>query len=271
MTTFLFWNLNKKPLQDIIANLARRHEIDVLIFAECAIPVTTLLEALNPRETSSYHYSPKVLCEKIEIYTRFHSSLFPPVYETDRLTIRHLLLPGLTNILVAAIHFPSKNHWSEDDQASETTKVIRDIINTEQVVGHAKTIFVGDLNMNPFEKGMVGAANFHAVMSRAVAKGKTRIVQGEQYTYFYNPMWNFLGDHSPGAPGSYYLRGSGHIVFFWHMFDQVLVRPDLLDLFHTETVRILDTDGSVSFLSRDGTPNQKLIGDHLPLLFSVDL
>jgi hypothetical protein len=37
MTTFLFWNLNKSPLEALVAELAEMHQVDVLILAESEI------------------------------------------------------------------------------------------------------------------------------------------------------------------------------------------------------------------------------------------
>jgi hypothetical protein len=54
------------------------------------------------------------------------------------------------------------------------------------------------------------------------------------------------------------------------MFDQVLIRPDLLDYFDIQDLRILTSDGDTNFLSRNGIP-RKEISDHLPLIFKLNL
>ncbi len=55
------------------------------------------------------------------------------------------------------------------------------------------------------------------------------------------------------------------------MFDQVLMRPDLIDRFDTDTLKIIDRVGNISLLSGQGTPNKQIGSDHLPLLFKFDL
>lgn len=56
--TFLFWNLCKNPLQQIIARLAHQLNIDILIFAESdGIEPATILKLLNPPGTSDYYCS----------------------------------------------------------------------------------------------------------------------------------------------------------------------------------------------------------------------
>jgi len=172
MTGFLFWNTNNKRLEMTIANLVWRYDIDVLMMAECSIPPTVLLETLNRDHPGQYHYAPGIGCEKIEIYTRFTSAFIRPIYETDRLTVRHLTLPGLSDILLAVVHFPSKLHWSDESQVAESPLLAQDIIRVEMQIGHRRTVLVGDLNMNPFEDGMVNASGLHAVMSREVAANR---------------------------------------------------------------------------------------------------
>lgn len=270
MTTFLFWNLKRKPLQNIIANLAIRHQIDIIILAECIIAPSVLLKALNPLQVADYHYSPD-RCQKIQIYTRFSYHFTKSVFEQNRVTIRHLALPGLVDILLAAVHSPSKRDWSEKSQYSWLRILASAILAEERRIGHTRTILVGDFNINPFDAGMIDASGLHAVMSRSIALNVSRIVQGDRYPYFYNPMWNLLGDTSPGPPGTYYYNNSEMIVYFWNMFDQVLVRPALLERFNNQNLKILQTDGEVSFLSRIGIPDDKIASDHLPLLFSVSL
>ncbi|MGO9117708.1 MAG: hypothetical protein ACLQPD_08865 [Desulfomonilaceae bacterium] len=271
MTSFLFWNLNRKPIQTLVSRLAGRYEVDVILLAECSITPTVLLKELNQNATASYHYVPQLGCTKIQIFTRFSRRFIRAVYETDRLTVRHLKLPGLTDVLLAVTHFISKMHWSEHDQGLECGPLAESIRKTETKVGHSRTILVGDFNMNPFEFGVVSAGGLHAVMSRWDAEREERIVQSKRYPFFYNPMWSLLGDASIGPPGTYYYNDSAHNVLFWNMFDQVLVRPALLDRFHNVDLEVLTGDGSVSFLTPRGLPDSNLASDHLPILFRLQL
>jgi hypothetical protein len=62
-----------------------------------------------------------------------------------------------------------------------------------------------------------------------------------------------------------------HVGYFWHLFDQVLIRPDLLRFFRNESLCILTEDGHWSFLSSRGTPGSAEVSDHLPVLFALDL
>jgi hypothetical protein len=271
MVNFLFWNIKNKSLEDIIASIAINRRIDVIMLTECAMDPVIILKKLNYNNKYNYDYSPGIGCQKIKIFAKFSKKYIPPIYETDRLTVRHLKLPGLTDMLLAIDHFPSKLYWSEDSQALECPNLATSIKRVEDRVGHSRTVLVGDLNMNPFEKGVVSASGLHAVMSRRIAEKRTRTVNGIEYPFFYNPMWGLFGDSTRGPPGTFFDRRAEHVTFFWNIFDQVLVRPDLISRFDENYLEILDSDGDFSFLTEDGKPNESMVSDHLPILFKLQL
>jgi exonuclease III len=271
MLKFLLWNLNKKPLQDSIERLARMHDVDVIVLLENDLYPDLILRTLNPPKTGDYFYSPSE-CKKIHIFCKFSKDFIKPVYESDRLTIRHLTLPSKIDILLAAVHFPSKLYWDDDSQAFECAVLADEIIQTENKYGHARTVIIGDLNMNPFESGVMSARGLHATMSSRIAQEKkSRVVQSREYQFFYNPMWSLFGDGSPGPAGTYYYENAEHKVQFWHMFDQVLLRPDMIFVFIGEYLKILETDGRESFLNKQGIPDKTNFSDHLPVLFTLDI
>lgn len=271
MLTFLFWNVNRKPVQSIIARLANTHGIDVIILTECDINPADLLIALNVADPAEYHYVPPLGCEKINFYVRFPSNCMRPIKEGNRFTIQALELPGRRDILVTAVHGVSKRDMDAESQIFGCAKLERNISLAEQQVKHCRTILVGDFNMNPFEPGLIAAGGLHAVMCRSIARERSRTVQDEDYQFFYNPMWSLWGDASPGPPGTYYYRRAEYRLLFWNMFDQVLIRPDLLEYFHNEDLVILDSDGTSSLLSRGGYPDTNVASDHLPILFKFRL
>ncbi len=108
----------------------------------------------------------------------------------------------------------------------------------------------------------------HAVMDRRVALRLNRTVQGKSYPFFYNPAWSRLGDGSPGPPGTFYHSRGEHNVYFWNMFDQVMIRPSILDRFKLEDFQIVDHTGVQTLVTDKGRPNQAG-SDHLPILFRI--
>ncbi len=270
MMTFLFWNLNKKPLERLVADLAELHEVDALILAENEIPTHVMLESLNRRDDFMFHQTHSQ-SEKIVIYTRFSGDFLQEVFDSPRLTIRRLRLPEREEVLLAAVHQPDKFHWRDDSQSQECGALALKILSVEKQEGHGRTVLVGDFNMNPFEAGMVSAIGLNAVMTRALAERQQRKVQDREYPFFYNPMWGHFGDASEGPPGTYYNRRSEHVVYFWNMFDQVLIRPALLSIFRNEELKILSAIGERSLVTTRGVPDRSVGSDHLPILFSLDL
>ncbi len=53
------------------------------------------------------------------------------------------------------------------------------------------------------------------------------------------------------------------------MFDQVLLRPDLLEYFRNEDLEIVHSSAGLSFLTTRGLPDKEFASDHLPILFSL--
>ena len=142
-----------------------------------------------------------------------------------------------------------------------------DIRRVEDEIGNYHTLLVGDFNMNPFDSGMVAAQHFHAVMTKLQARGERRTVQAEQYRYFYNPMWGNFGDRTDGPAGTYYLSSSKPIQYFWNIYDQVLLRPALMD--HLTELEVLTHDGVEPLVTSGGLPQKNGGSDHLPLLFRL--
>ena len=105
-------------------------------------------------------------------------------------------------------------------------------------------------------------------MTRQLAGRKERVVQGTAYRFFYNPMWGLFGDRTVGPPGTYYHRAATVGALFWHMFDQVLLRPVLMDLLHD--LAILDRIGGESLLTQPaGLPREATFFRPLAAGFSL--
>ncbi|MBM4033328.1 MAG: endonuclease/exonuclease/phosphatase family protein [Planctomycetes bacterium] len=270
MLTFLFWNLNARPLEAVVASLARTNNVDVIVLAECEAASSELLRYLNRRAERDFEFTFSS-CEKVAVYTRFSSEFVLPISETNRFTVRRLRLPASPEILMAAAHLPGKLFWSDRSQAFECERYARMIREAEDVIGHRRTVVLGDFNMHPFEEGLLAAPSFNAMMTREIASRGARTVQGESYPCLFNPMWRFFGDGTAGPPGTYYREAAEHVTTFWSMFDQVLVRPALLRRFRSESVRILSSAGRVRLLDRRGVPDSGRFSDHLPIIFQLDI
>lgn len=260
MTNFLFWNINRKPLGGLISTLAQQHDVDVIILAESGI---------EPMRLRGFEFAPSPGVS-VRVFTRFGHQFIRNVADGARYSIRELKLPGCIPVLIAMLHLPilNVNEKSQESECFMTALLIRD---TEAHVGHERTLVVGDFNLNPFNAGIASAAGFNAVMHRDIARRGSRRIRGERYPFFYNPMWNHFGDERQPAAGTYYYDKSDHMAYYWHMFDQVLVRPALLSRLPVPAVTIPTSSGSVSLVGQNGRPDTRSGSDHLPIVFSLNL
>ena len=268
---FLFWNINRKPLQSLIAAIVEERDVDVVILAENTIPLVPLLTSLNKDDRGTYTLAPSTN-RRLHIFSRLPDRLIPRLNDHGAISIRRVIPPVGRDIVLVGAHLPSKLYDKEVDQTLLCSRIRRLVETQEERVGHTRTLIIGDLNLNPFEPGAVAADGFHDVMSRRLAQKRSRTVDGEKRYFFYNPMWGRFGDATPGPPGTCYYGPTGQISFFWNMFDQVLVRPDLLACFRDEDVEVLTRAGSVSLLTEGSeVPDRETASDHLPLLCNLNL
>jgi endonuclease/exonuclease/phosphatase (EEP) superfamily protein YafD len=270
--SFLFWNTHRKPLADLVAALATDHRCDLVILPEDATPPAEVLAALNSVRSGQF-LAHESLGRKFRIYARFPLGLLRPVFGNDKgsLAMWKLALPDRDEIMLVVVHGPTKLYSPDDSQALACAPIAEAIRQQERKNGHTRTVLVGDLNMNPFEAGVVGATGLHAVMSQSVARKKMRTVDGISYPFFYNPTWSRMGDASVGPCGTFYYWGTDQKVYFWNTFDQVLLRPELLDRFDIGRLVVPTKAGQTPLVTSDGRPNEKLASDHLPVVFELDL
>ena len=251
-----------------MAELVEIHAVDMVILAESASEPRDIVQHLNDVGHGGFQV-PRGLSECVGVFPRFPREYLQPIFESDRVSIQRLSIPERLEILVSAVHLPSKLHWSEASQAFACHELARQIAKVEVRVGHRRTVLLGDFNMNPFEPGLVSAVGLNAVMSRRVAARSSRTVQSAEYPFFYNLMWGHFGDSRGETAGTYYYDSSEHVKYYWNVFDQVLVKPELADNFDSSQLKILTAIGQRSLVRQDGCPNKSDSSDHLPLIFDL--
>lgn len=273
---FLFWNVDNKPLDQRVGRIAASRGVDVVMVCEHSASGSGLVTALDAAGAGTY--------SEVAGIPTWPAQEFPPPRVFSRLPGRALRLqfadPGrrwlvyrithrsVPEFFLTVAHMPSKVNASNETQAMAARRFAADIDMVEGGRGHRRTVVVGDLNMNPFEPGVAGADALHGVSARAVAGRGERVIQRRGYPMFYNPMWGVLGDRTPGPPGTYYRGAAEAVNYFWNTYDQVLVRPELMD--RLADLAVLDSDGTDSLVTRRGAPARKTISDHLPLCFRLD-
>ena len=125
--------------------------------------------------------------------------------------------------------------------------------------------------MNPFENGVVASNGINALQDLNYLKDnpKGREIDGVFYRYFYNPMWNYLGDFETPY-GTMYHRTSGHISQEWNLYDQIIIRPEMHNYLQKDGVSIITNIAGQSLLKSYNKPQEKF-SDHLPILLKLTI
>jgi exonuclease III len=272
MLSFLFWNIaGKETTAPYVARLATTYQIDVFLFAECPGDVTALLAEVNAAHRGVYRI-PQMERTRVQIITRLSEIDLVPYFTNigGDMTIWKIRTADPPLLLLAAAHLPAKSgRFKDADQHSRAHTVAEEIAEVEDELGSRSTLLVGDLNMNPFDPGMVSVTGIHGLMTKELAARNDRKYKGALYRRFYNPMWGLFGDRTLGPAGTHFWESSAPSNQHWSILDQVLLRPSLMDRLHN--LQILEGDGYHSFLTGRGTPNRADISDHLPILFQIEI
>jgi hypothetical protein len=78
MAGFLFWNLGGRRLEVVLRRLTARHQVDVLVLAECAIPEDVMLHTLNEESQRPFRRIPALASRRLDLYSRFDQDCFGP-------------------------------------------------------------------------------------------------------------------------------------------------------------------------------------------------
>ncbi len=264
---FLFWNVNKQAILDEIIELATQENIDFLMLAESGFTDIQVLKALNT-QSSGFYFLPDYVCKKIQVFGKFEPQSIKPLHGQERFTIKSIEAPKIGHLNLVILHYQSKVNWDLFDQSAHVSTIKYAIDNVERKTGHKNTVVCGDFNMNPFDAGMVQTTGFHSIMDkRIVLNKKSRIVDGIEYNLMYNPMWSFLGDMSRGdVAGTIYYSPAKPINYHWNMFDQVLMRSEMIQYFDDEYLNIVTKIGSKSLINQNNLIDENY-SDHLPIKF----
>ncbi|QJW97671.1 endonuclease/exonuclease/phosphatase family protein [Frigoriglobus tundricola] len=200
---FLFWNIRRAQGSRLTACLTRLAGFgtDVFLFEECPADATPVLTALNAQQTNRYTVVASQ-SSRVRFFVRqtgpfdgatWHDPFFDAV--SDRITALECQPRGALSVLIIGAHLDSPaNGLSADDRAEWARDLAQDVRTVEGDIGHTRTILVGDLNMNPFDGGLVQTTALHAAMTRHLTGIVVRHEARTRNPVFYNPMWSCFGD-----------------------------------------------------------------------------
>ena len=259
---FLFWNINRKDLSNTIIEICQENDIDSLGVCEGQnLNIKNLIGSLDYEEISVIH---NLEDNGIKLFCRENISIIANEENTDYHKEYTLILESIKYKLFL-VHLPSKLHLTENEQSL----LVPRFECTKQAM--QRTLIFGDFNMNPFENGIISSETFHALSSKEITLKKKRRVNKKERYFFYNPTWFLYARKHNEIIGSYYYNKSSPNNLFWNMFDQVIISPDLINVFEFNKFKIITDTKQKNLLYEDKTPNKKRYSDHLPILFELNI
>jgi len=254
----VFWNTNRNKDHTPVVKLVDNTGVDLLFLAECSEDAFWELkksyeEVIAPASKS------KIKCFKINqaisCYCVREISPSLILYQAEYHTIQCTL---------GVLHLRSKLYADPHFQNGLAYDCIAGIKNYEDENDNMDTVLIGDFNMNPFDPGMVVSRGFNSVCSQKIAQKNDRTVADKVCHYFYNPSWKSFSGMGDEIYGSYYYHScSGGHDFHWNNFDQVLLRPSVIQKYD-HVFRILhDVAGF------DLTKKNNGISDHYPIFLEL--
>lgn len=258
----LFWNTHKNSnINNYLKKIIVENTISIIVLAEYSGKIDELINILSHEGMNMHQYF-TTGCKRITIL-----GAKKDVEPANQSSYASFQIIGGKDLL-CCIHLPSQVYNNSTRKREiAITEIISDICLKEKELNTENTIVVGDFNMNPYELGCIDAAYFHGIPVHKESMRKSRSISRKPFKMFYNPMWNFLGDFK-SPYGTYYYSGSTTNNTYWHIYDQVIIRPSLRTRFIDESLKIITMINDINLLDEKGHPDHS-ISDHLPIMFEI--
>lgn len=262
---YLFWNTRNEDVDYYILKMIKEYTPTIIALAEYNKDTENLIKSVKSELDIDYAEIVQLACTIKVLIKRKLVKYVKPYNDSTNYSINIIPYNSyVNNHIVTFVHLPSKMYPNEEKNRyllGEITSKIDELDSSKS----RKVLIFGDFNSNPYEKPMTCLTGCNAVSSRDVARKISRIEKSENksFYYYYNPMWNFLGD-SCDPYGTYYYYRSDFDSIYWNTFDQFVVSPELIS--DIEEIKIIKTIGRESLCRKNGVPN---VSDHFPLYFKL--
>lgn len=269
----LFWNINKKyTFIKTIAEIVREEDIDIVAFAEFPEGYVAAFE----HELTNVHPSVKHLVPvtpgKVELFYKDATVDITPSYNGRRITVDkvHSKLDNEDYYFVFC-HLKDALMTDKNQLPGYARHTVKEITGFENDVRSKRTIVCGDFNMDPYEQAMLEHDGFNAMQTSSIAMKRRRNVEDDSFEMFYNPMWGLYGDlHGQDVSGTYYYAPGQPIQQYWHIIDQVIMRPDVIPVFDKSQLKIVAKGCNYNLLNRNDSISTQY-SDHLPIKFNLNI
>ncbi len=267
MPRIIFWNVNKKDLTSLVCSIAKSNDADVVVLNENKVPIPDMLQALQASVSPDF-YCPESTPSsegRFHCFCKNRDLDLSELHALPRTSVRKINI-GQHRVLLALVHGVDMRNYDVEARQSSAQSLISSMEFIKEQQKTNKLIFLGDFNMNPYERAMNLAAGLNAMMTKScVTKGSRRHMDRD-YDFYYNPMWSLFGDNTDGPAGTVY-DTSNQGPYGWSMLDQVLINHSIVDLF--QSVKILTEAGTQSLMDKKGRPNSITASDHFPILVNL--
>ena len=266
---YIFWNIKGKNLFEPIVRLILENNIDIIALTE-----TDLLDVhclINELRLNNQDWKLVEICPVSDTKLLAKRDIRTLVHEESKRFSTYKLYNENDLYLLNVLHLDSAMYKDEYARSQKATNISQILRKTEESMfknEEYKTITIGDFNLQPYSQGVIGYYGFNATMSKSKAKNISRKVDDEQKYFYFNPMWKLMGDNRL-VQGTYYNNSDQQDrSMFWYTFDQLLIRPFLIDKFNWDFFDIIEGTRNYSFI-RNGIINKTQYSDHLPLKFEI--
>lgn len=265
---FLYWNVANNNISLHIVDACVENNINILILAEHKnIDINYLLRKLKDK---NLFYQVERVDKDSRILLLHNTKEQINVIKESRYYSVFNIKDRDKKYLIFAVHLPSRYKKERAHLNMYAAQISREFEQIEKERNTENSIVVGDFNMNPFDDGMVSAVSFNAIMCPKIAKKKSRKFEYEERKFYYNPMWHLMGNYMNLAKGTFYYSSEQNS-YYWYTYDQVMLRPSVIDKFDNDELKIVDSINEKSLLTKTGIPDKKRISDHLPIKFKFKL
>ena len=262
----LFWNINNKEAafrllssDDVLFNYS------IIGFAE----YWTLFDKLSYIGFANNHYDLHIDPIHKRTGLMFSKALFLRRLGVRKYFSWYTFMYNDLNVLLFVVHCKSQLFGNED--ASRMNGEIQREIALEILHNKLNTVLImGDFNIPFFHDHFLNSYCFNSVNYYNNDYEEYKIIEGQKYLKFYNPISALYGDMSKGPPGTYY-NNRRTTSQAWHIFDHILISYPLSNYLETDKIDILEKLGDTELLSNNRLPN-KQYSDHLPITIEfIDL
>ncbi len=281
---FLTWNIksdkkSKLFFEDINAQV-KKSKIDVLVLQECVYD-ENVCELKNFIEIEGFIKGSGIK-RWVRIFINKNSKIdynFPTSYLNNKIKCVEIKTRNGFAFNLIGVHLYSKGGGKSEGQQLFQNEELPKLIEEYEIGKTTKSIIVGDLNYTPFDKALAHPNFLNTTNDKSIIeKFKTRSIKDKEVRFFYNPMWNLLGDYGYDKKrknaGSYWYADDVE-KFHWNLLDGVLLSPPIMRNINIKSIKILsEINGKNLIKTKIEKQTESLLAegfsDHLPVSFTFN-